>query len=313
LEKYVVTDGEYKLWDKSHKKHFYSMRAVSRRWAEAFVNDGNTSFAAIDDPIYFTPLLRKLHKNRIPIVAMCQNIESLVPGQVKKGRQNDLLGKEIDCLKLCHLVVTISREDHITLNNFDVNSFYLPYYPVEAIAKKMLEIRDIRKSNSTKDLLFIGSARNKPTQKGILKLVEAWNGYNFADLGENLLIAGYSTEDLSCYIKGERIKLLGTLTTEELYHYLSTVKACICYQEDGTGALTKIREMLIAGIPVLANIHAARSYYDADGLIEFSSFQEFEEAYNKIEQIKDQISIPDPPETKLFYKALRQHISSPSA
>jgi glycosyltransferase involved in cell wall biosynthesis len=308
LEKYVVTDGEYKLWDKSHKKHFCAMRAVSRRWAESFLNDGNTGFAAVDDPIYFTPLLRTLKKNGIPIVAMCHNIESLVPGQVKSGRQRDLLGKEIDCLKLCHLAVTISREDYITLNNFNVKSFYLPYYPVEAIAKKMLEIRDIRKSNSTKDLLFIGSARNKPTQKGLLKLVKAWNEYNFADMGENLLIAGYNTEDLSSYIEGERIKLLGTLSTEELHHYLSTVKACICYQEDGTGALTKIQEMLIAGIPVLANIHAARSYYDAVGLIEFSSFEEFRESFKKMEQSKSHIPIPDPPETRFFYKTIERLI-----
>jgi hypothetical protein len=313
VEKYVVTDGEYKLWDKSHKKHFYSMRAVSKRWAKSFVNDGNICFAAIDDPIYFTPLLRTLKKNKIPIVGMCQNIESLVPGQVKNGRQRKLLGKEIDCLKLCDLVVTISREDYITLNNFNINSFFLPYYPVEAIAKRMLKIRDIRKSNITKDILFIGSAKNKPTQKGLLKFVKAWNEYNFADLGENLLIAGYDTEDLSGYVKGEKIQLLGTLSTEKLNHFLSTVKACICYQEDGTGALTKIQEMLIAGIPVMANIHAARSYYDADGLIEFSSFEEFKESFKKIEEIKSKISIPNPPETRYFYKVLSQFISPHSA
>jgi hypothetical protein len=289
------------------------MRAVSKKWAESFVNDSDICFAAIDDPIYFTPLLRTLKKNNIPIVAMCQNIESLVPGQVKIGRQRKLLGKEIDCLKLCNLVVTISREDYITLNNFDINAFFLPYYPVEAIVKRMLNIRDIRKSKTTKDFLFIGSAKNKPTQKGLLKFVKAWNEYNFAGLGENLLIAGYDTEDLSGYVKGEKIQLLGTLSTEELDRHLTTVKACICYQEDGTGALTKIQEMLIAGIPVIANIHAARSYYDANGLIEFSSFEEFKESFKKIEQIENKISVPNPPEARYFYKALSQFISPYSA
>ena len=234
IEKYFVTDGEYKLWDKSHKRHFYAVRAVSKKWAKSFVNDGNICFAAIDDPIYFTPLLRTLKQNKIPIVGMCHNIESLVPGQVKTGRQTKLLGKEIDCLKLCNLVVTISREDYISLNNFNINAFFLPYYPVDDIVKGMLKIRDIRKSNIKKDFLFIGSAKNKPTLKGLLSFVRAWNEYNFACFGEKLLIAGYDTENFSNYIKGKNIKLLGTLTNEELDHQLSTVKACICYQENGT-------------------------------------------------------------------------------
>jgi hypothetical protein len=306
MEKILVTEGDYNLWNKSHKKYFYSLRKVSKRWANSLMPDKEISFAMLDDPIYFSPLLKKLKEYKIPIVGMCHNIESLVPGQVKTERQRKLFGKEIDCLKLCNLVVTISREDYITLNNFDVNAFFLPYYPVEAIARRMLKIRDVRKSNIKNNFLLVGSAKNKPTEKGLLRFVKAWNEYNFEDLGETLLIAGYDTEDLSGYIKGQKIQLLGALSTEELDHYLSTVKACICYQEDGTGALTKIQEMLIAGIPVMANTHAARSYYGADGLIEFSGFDGFKESFNKIKQIKERISIPDPPEVRYFYKTLKQ-------
>ena len=174
----------------------------------------------------------------------------------------------------------------------------------------MLKIRDIRKSNIKNDFLLVGSAKNKPTQKGLLRFVKAWNEYNFASLGENLLIAGYDTEDLSSYISGEKIKLLGTLTTEELDRQLGTIKACICYQEDGTGALTKIQEMLLAGVPVMANIHAARSYYDADGLIEFSSFDEFKNSFEKIRLFEDNISIPCPLEARYFYNALNQIINA---
>lgn len=309
VENYFVTDGEYNLWDKSHRKHFYSLRNVSKRWTKSLIPDSSLSFVIVDDPIYFSPLLKKLKKNKIPIAGICHNIESLVPGQVRTGRQQKLFGKEINCLKLCDLVITMSREDYITLNNFKINAFFFPYYPVENILNRMLKIRDIRKSNIKNDFLFIGSAKNKPTQKGLLSFVKAWNDHGLADLGENLLIAGFDTEDLSNYIKGKNIRLLGTLTNEELDHQLSTIKACICYQEGGTGALTKIQEMLIAGIPVMANIHAARSYYDADGLIEFSNFYEFKESYEKIERFNNRISIPQSPESRSFYKELNQLIS----
>jgi hypothetical protein len=52
------------------------------------------------------------------------------------------------------------------------------------------------------------------------------------------------------------------------------VKAAIVYQECGSGALTKICEFLLAGVPVLANQHAARSYYNCSGVIEFASVAE---------------------------------------
>jgi hypothetical protein len=309
-EKYLVTGGEYHLWDKSHKKYFYTMRNVSKRWANALIPDNNIFFATVDDPIYFLPLLKKLKEYKIPIVGMCHNIESLVLGQVKNGKQRNLFGKELNCYKLCDLVITMSREDYITLNNFKINAFFLPYYPVEKIKKRMLRVRDIRKSKIKNDFLFIGTAKNKPTKKGLLSFVKAWNDHSFADLGENLLITGYDTEDLRNNIKGKNIKLLGTLTNEELDYQLSTIKACICYQENGTGALTKIQEMLIAGVPVIANIHAARSYYDADGLIEFFSFEEFKESLKRIEQVKNRISIPQPPESRSFYRAINQIMSS---
>jgi len=54
----------------------------------------------------------------------------------------------------------------------------------------------------------------------------------------------------------------------------------ICYQESGAGALTKIREMLLAGVPVLANAHACRSYdeYRGAGLVEFADLGDLDRA-----------------------------------
>jgi len=57
---------------------------------------------------------------------------------------------------------------------------------------------------------------------------------------------------------------------------MSSVKALLCYQNSGSGALTRICEMLIAGVPVIANSHAARSFYNKKGLIEFSVLEDID-------------------------------------
>jgi hypothetical protein len=50
--------------------------------------------------------------------------------------------------------------------------------------------------------------------------------------------------------------------------------------------------MLIAGAPVIANAHAARSYHGNAGVIEFTGFEDIHEAMKRIAGL--QIPIPDP-------------------
>ena len=40
----------------------------------------------------------------------------------------------------------------------------------------------------------------------------------------------------------------------------------LCFQPGATGALTRIPDLLLAGIPVIANSIAARSYYNLPGV-----------------------------------------------
>ena len=55
---------------------------------------------------------------------------------------------------------------------------------------------------------------------------------------------------------------------------LIEVDGIIIYQPPTTGALTRIPEMLLAGIPVYANFDAARNYFNVDGVIQYHSFEE---------------------------------------
>jgi hypothetical protein len=90
-----------------------------------------------------------------------------------------------------------------------------------------------------------------------------------------LIVAGYGTEAfLPARIGHDSIRLAGPMSPTELEDLLVGVRACLCYQEGGGGALTRIPEMLLAGVPVVANTHAARSFHEAQGLIEFTTLQD---------------------------------------
>ena len=300
IGKSFVAFGEHKFWHKEHRNIVYNYQVKARRLANAIRMDLDISFALVDDPIYFKTLLTRLQQNHIPIIAICHNLESLSPNQSLPKRQRILFNKELNILSRCHLVITISREETFLLKNLNINTLFLPYYPVDAILRRMLKIRDSRKKTKKKDILLLGTATNKPTKLGMLKVFEEWKRNSLAHLGEKLLVAGYGTDIVRESVHGKGMEFLGSLPKTELDRKLSCVKACLCYQEQGSGALTRIPEMLIAGIPVLANTHAARSYHNLKGITEFSRFADLPEAIKKTESLERRIPVPSPPDFSLL-------------
>lgn len=296
LEKHFVTDGEYHLWHREHRDYVYDLKVISRQWARLILNPANIKLAIVDDPIYFAPLIKKLKAYGIHIVAMCHNIESLSYGQVVEKWQRTLFNKELDILSLCDVVIAISREETAILNNLNIKAIFFPYYPADTIINNLLNIRKTRGGTEKKDIVLLGTAANKPTKRGMARVIKAWSENDLDRTCGSLLVAGYGTEVLKNISQGHGVEFLGTLTNEELEKILSSIKACLCYQEKGSGALTRIPEMLIAGVPVISNTHAARSYYNSKGVTEFFCFEELQEAIKKVGLVKGDIPVPNPPD-----------------
>jgi glycosyltransferase involved in cell wall biosynthesis len=306
LKKYFLMGGEYVLWSNERRDGVYRLRCISNEWGRLIKELPELKLAIVDDPIYFIPLVKKLKKYRIPIVALCHNIETLASYLVAQAHQRTLFNKELDILGMCDLVVTISREETLLLNNLNINTIFFPYYPVEKILNRMLRVRNKRRKTDKKDVILIGSAGNIVTEQGMIKAISQWREHRLDRFGGKLLVAGYKTDAFLKNIKYDNnTEFLGPLPNEELDKRLSSVRACLCYQEGGGGALTRICEMLIAGVPVLANSYAARSYYNIDGLIEFSCFTEFKEAFLKIESIEGHIPVPTPPDASFLLCELK--------
>lgn len=276
----LLFDGSLRLWSGQYRKHVMSLMLRSWIWAEAARRTEKIELAFVEDPVYFPALVDTLKGMGTKVVAVCQNIESLSAGQTAPGRQRALFGREIDVLSACDLAVTISREEDFLLNNLGLNSVFFPYYPVGTIEKKMLEIRKKREGQAKNGLLLIGSFGNIPTKDGMLKVISYWKERGFAATGEKLIVAGFGTDELRKE-KLEGIEALGTIDNDALDGLLVRIKANVCYQEQASGALTKIPEMLIAGVPVIANTRAARSYYNTEGLFEIACLDDMGAAVEK--------------------------------
>ena len=264
----------------------FRMRAAARQWKKYVAKRNDIKCVIIDDPIYFYPLVDYLYKKKIPVVGLCQNIESLSYSQLNAPYQLKLFEKEINLYKKCALIVTISKEETYILKNFDIPAFLLAYYPVKSIEERMLQVRKKRRRSKKKGFLLLGTAGNKVTLDGMTAFIEFWKSSKNKNSNEKLSVAGFWTKELLKAKGGVNVDLLGTITNGQLDDILCRTKAMICYQEYGSGALTKIREMLIAGVPVLANHHAARSYHGHTGVVEFSGFADIDRAIAQVEELK---------------------------
>jgi hypothetical protein len=293
-------------WSDQRRDAVLRLRRVSGAWAHLIAGSQRLRLAVVDDPIYFPILVRALLKRGIPTVAMCHNLEALSPHLVREGRQRALLGREIGVLAGCDLVITISREETAVLRSLNVNAVFFPYYPVRDVLNRSLKVRSERLMTRKEDILLLGTALNAETRTSMLQVISAWKRQDGNAHGHRLLVAGYHTERLIEEAgTGHGLEMLGTLTDDELDRRLSRVKACLCYQTSGGGALTRICEMLIAGVPVLANDHAARSYYNVKGVVELPALDGFGDAMTRVESVEGSIPAPARPDVSSLSARLK--------
>lgn len=229
-----------------------------------------------------------------PLIAAPHNLESLVLSRPSKSREGIqdltyLLKKELLLLSRATEVFCISGEDQWLLSNFGIEASLLPYWPPSTIESTLLNIR-LHRSNlfipSDKRLvLVLGTAANPPTCDGIISLVKGLERTGLPSQCQ-ILIAGFQTDQIGINSNLRQIKVVGPLSNPALEDILRKASACIVHQEYGTGALTRITELLITGIPILANPIAARSAKHLDGVYTYHSFHDLAARLGIIDQLK---------------------------
>lgn len=218
---------------------------------------------------------------RLPLIALPQNIESLVSYYPKTNllsyaQVSSMLGSELKSLAKANLVVSISEYDSWLLSCFGIESLYLPYWPCVDIERSCLQIRDARAQALASDdfVLMIGSAVNPPTAHGILQFLEALSHYQqFFD--REIIVVGYSTDTILCQISlPSNVRVLGSIDNKRLNSLLTSCKCVLIHQEYGTGSLTKIPELLLSGVPVVASRVACRNYSDNNDILIYNEIRD---------------------------------------
>lgn len=255
---------------------------------EQFVKQYKPSLFIWESTIEYNLILAEvLYKNNVPVIALPHNLESLVAGHksvFSNKPSPQWLLEELDYLKLCKKVFTISSEEHWLLSNYGINVGYLPYYPPPGAESFLLGIRT-RKSariteqkNGQSNVLLLGTFHNQPTFAGFTELLQHIQTIK----GLKINIAGFGSEKLKDIFTGTDLKVWGSVDNETLADLITDADCAVIHQQPSSGALTRIPELLTAGLPVIANTHAARSCNQTQGFNIYNSYDELREILSSI-------------------------------
>lgn len=205
------------------------------------------------------------------VLAFPHNVESLVDPLVGSPADPRRLGRrlpdEICALRLMDEVHAITPEDAWFFAQFGIAASVFPYRCAGPVA--------IPADGSPRHrILVAGSATNPPTAEG-LRVV-----FREAPPIPGLIytVIGAGTGTLCAWGERPDFEVLGPVPPARLQELLAETRFALCYQTYGTGMLTRVDDLLAAGIPVWCNRHAARGYGPRPGLHIFGEWRELAEA-----------------------------------
>lgn len=215
--------------------------------------------------------IRAARDSGTPILAVPHNLQVLqqtAPNDVFSGEGLPYsLHRELQFTASCDAIFCISREEQWLLTNFGARADFLPYFPPAAERRRLQAIREARRppSATTPEILVIATGSNAKNRDGLVELAALIASLQ-PQPDVHWHVAGRDTEDLQTHFARGRCTFHGQVSARLLNDLMLRCRAAVAYQCSGAGALTRIPEFLCAGIPVLANPHAARSAHRLPGL-----------------------------------------------
>ena len=159
-----------------------------------------------------------------------------------------LLHAQTDCSWL------LSKVEQGFLEASGISAEYLPFYPAGEAYEQLQQLRNRRSAGSIDNGLFvISGSGNQQNSVGLLDFLKT---VDQKQLPENARIVVVGVEAIPkswTQYFGERIQFRGWLCTPDFYKLLIQARAVLVPQVGGFGCITRIPEMLIAGIPVVAD------------------------------------------------------------
>lgn len=216
------------------------------------------------------------------VIALPHNLEALVSEQSFSDLHHDDvadLSAELQRLRLADAIFAISKEEQWFLEANQIPSHYLPFFPDETLAESCLSIRAERigKANSaghvSGPLLVLGSAFNPATCRGMAEQLRCLG--QDAPTAPSTVVIGPDTDKHLAQFRSPRVQILGGVSRPVLADILASCSALLIHTQGGAGAVTRIPEALLNGIPIIANINAARDQHGMPGVHVYADSDEF--------------------------------------
>jgi hypothetical protein len=234
-----------------------------------------------------------------PLVAHTHNLEPHYA--IFRDKQDPLarfsreLGKELRWLAKCRAIWSIGLLEHQLFSLCKLPSRLLPYFPAPERLAQLQAVFDRRLPRADQDtVLLMGTAGNEPTLEGMREQIA------FLSLQRSALrfvVVGSGTERLQS-IAAPNIQVLGAVGWDELVSLFIRTRALWVHQAPMTGALTRIQETLLLGIPVVANEWGSIGMRPSPGLYTYSDISL---ALDMISEVSDRFERPGPPSEQEEY------------
>jgi glycosyltransferase involved in cell wall biosynthesis len=250
--------------------------------------------------------------HRLPWVAMPQNFEVFWKGEDIFLNRSYWAGIrfESELLRMAAHVFTISHEEQFILANLKIRADCLPYYPPAEQVAWLDSIRREREATEREDfVVFIANFEGEASVHGLREFVAKF--LPPVNSRPRLVLIGWRSEMLRLEL-GADVGVLGGVSREKLFELFVRAKAMVVHQSYGGGALTRIPEALIAGLPVIANTFAARSAMTYDGVYTYASHERLSELLNSNLPVPSIPARPDK-EEKHFCKVIENLLADSSA
>jgi hypothetical protein len=201
----------------------------------------------------------------LPVVALPHNIDSWVRPYHGVLRKLWSLRSEMALLSLADAAFSIAATDSWLHAQWSVKSQVLSYFPARARRDQLLALRRRRQVEpGQRRFLIAGTATNKPTLLGMLALAEALSKQAWP-AGTSFEFVGRGTENLRGRFPGLPMAVHGRLADEAFEDLLCRCAGAVVHQEGASGALTRVLELVTAGLPVLANRVGRREWESLPG------------------------------------------------
>jgi len=241
----------------------YSKPIFPENYAQIAAEIPKPAVCILED-IAFTDLVKINKYYGIPSIACFQNLESLdMTAQMYLDQRNvaravTSLVTEFDLMAQYNERLFISRVEAGLIGGLGLSAHFYPYLPVGNIRRRLEHIRLQRSITEPESGLFLmlGSVSHSTTRESFEWLIDKVNSFGLPE-GIRIIVGGNSTESLlppGHTIRG--IELKGWLNQNELDELLIKAAGVLVPQQLGFGALTRLPELLCAGIPIVVSRHA---------------------------------------------------------